>query len=90
LVDSLAIRSNIGGFGMKRAVIALCVALALGLAVHAQEKKVSDGPVGVPKLVIDATSHDFGRVKAGAALTHTFKIKNEGGAELNIQSVTPG
>ena len=75
---------------MKRLGIALLIVCAPFLAGSAQERKVSDEPAAAPKMVIDGTSHDFGRVKAGAALTHTFKIKNTGTIDLNIQSVTPG
>lgn len=44
-----------------------------------------------PKPVIkpDEESHDFGPVWVGPPLKHTFKIKNEGDAELLISKVKP-
>ena len=76
---------------MKKVGIALLLIICgLSFTVAAQERKVSDQPAAAPKMVIDGTAHDFGKVKAGAALTHTFKVKNTGKADLNIQSVTPG
>ena len=75
---------------MKKVGLALLIVCGLFLAVPAQERRVSDGPAAAPKMVIDSMAHDFGKVKAGPALTHTFKIKNVGTANLNIESVTPG
>ena len=62
------------------ALIVLCSPLSM-----AQEKKSVQ-----PKLVIDSLTHDFGEVKAGEPLSYQFKVKNEGGADLEIKSVTPG
>jgi Protein of unknown function (DUF1573) len=42
-----------------------------------------------PKLSMASFEHSFGKIKAGTPLTHTFKIKNEGKAPLEIKSVTP-
>ena len=75
---------------MKRVGTALAIICTLLVAALAQEHKVYDGPAAAPKMVIDSTAHDFGKVKAGVALTHTFKVKNVGTADLNIESVTPG
>ena len=43
-----------------------------------------------PKLVIASTEHNFGEVKAGEVLTHSFVVKNEGTADLEIKNVVPG
>lgn len=43
-----------------------------------------------PKLVIASPNHDFGQVKSGAPLSYSFRIKNEGKADLKIISVAPG
>ena len=75
---------------MKRLAFSLWIVSAVLVAAAAQERKVSDEPAPAPKMVIDATAHDFGRVKAGVDLSHTFKIKNVGKIDLNIQSVSPG
>lgn len=42
-----------------------------------------------PKLTMASLEHSFGKIKAGTPLNHTFKIKNEGTAALEIKSVTP-
>ncbi len=42
-----------------------------------------------PKLVIASPEHAFGKVKPGTPLTHTFKVRNEGKTNLEIQSVSP-
>jgi len=42
-----------------------------------------------PKLSMASFVYSFGKIKAGTPLTHTFKIKNEGKAVLEIKSVTP-
>ena len=44
-----------------------------------------------PKLAIESLRHDFGKVKdTGNPISHTFLVKNEGTADLEIESVTPG
>jgi hypothetical protein len=43
-----------------------------------------------PKLAIAKTEFDFGEVKAGEKLEHTFVLKNEGKANLEIKNVVPG
>ena len=75
---------------MKKFGTALLIICAIFLAASAQERRVSDDSTAAPKMAIDSTAHDFGKVKAGTALTHSFKIKNTGTADLQIQSVTPG
>lgn len=47
-------------------------------------------PNAAPVLVIESFTHDFGEVKPGDPLRYAFKIKNEGKADLLINSVTPG
>lgn len=42
-----------------------------------------------PKLMVEGTEHNFGKVKEGDEVSHTFKIKNEGAAELIIHNVSP-
>lgn len=51
----------------------------------------ADASVGpAPILVIESLTHDFGEVKAGTPLRYAFKIKNQGKADLLINSVAPG
>lgn len=65
------------------------VVLALALTAFAQET-AQPAAKGKPKLVIvEKPEFDFGKVKEGTEVTHTFKIKNEGTAELVIINVSP-
>ncbi len=45
---------------------------------------------GVPELVLEETVHDFGQVKQGDVLEHSFVIRNQGTAPLQIKNVRPG
>ena len=56
--------------------------LLLTVAAIAQDK--------APKLVLESTEHDFGKVKENAKVSHTFTLKNEGTADVVIESVAPG
>lgn len=47
------------------------------------------GQDGQPKAVYPAMVHDFGTVERGATLEHTFIVRNEGTAPLEILSVKP-
>jgi hypothetical protein len=74
---------------MKSKLILGAIALALALTSGALGQGKNATPAA-PKLVIAETDHNFGEVKAGEKLQHTFTFKNEGTADLVIQSVTPG
>ena len=43
-----------------------------------------------PKMVIKNQVFDFGKVKEGEDIQHTFQVFNEGGEALLIKNVTPG
>jgi hypothetical protein len=75
---------------IMRIITALVLALLFAIPAAAQEKQAPNQGGGAPKLVIAEVVHDFGEVKAGTPLRYSFKIKNEGKADLLIQSVTPG
>ena len=64
-------------------IACLTFAFVLGSASLAQQK------TGAPKLVVDKVDFDFGKVTEGKPLSHTFKLKNEGSAELVIKNVSP-
>jgi hypothetical protein len=70
--------------------IALGIGLVLGLAMCAvaQETQATTD-AGSPKLTMDSVVHDFGTVVSGTPLTFTFKVKNEGTADLLIKNVAP-
>ena len=74
---------------LKNLIFALALLAMISAAGMAQEK--SDQKAGgTPRLAIAETTHDFGEVKAGTPLKHSFKIKNEGSADLLIKNVAPG
>jgi len=65
--------------------IALIVAVVAAAAIVAAQQKET----GQPKLALDAFEHSFGTIKAGTPLKHSFPIKNEGRADLEIKNVIP-
>ena len=76
---------------------ALALLTLLVVSAAAQEKQPPAQPNGgsaasgaAPKLVIESYTHDFGEVKSGDPLRYAFKIKNDGNADLLINSVSPG
>lgn len=69
---------------VKLTGLAGALSLALAVTVLAQS-----GPAAEPKLVLDSAGHDFGKVTEGSEIVHTFKVKNEGTAELIIKNVSP-
>lgn len=68
---------------LKTGVLPWCLGL-LGLAVMAAPA-TAQGPRAVPVEPI----HDAGMVIRGEAIEHSFAIKNEGGAPLELRSVEP-
>jgi hypothetical protein len=62
--------------------------LALALAIAGSAFGQGAG-TAAPKLVVAEPEFNFGEVKAGAEIKHTFVVKNEGTAELLIKTVTP-
>jgi hypothetical protein len=74
---------------LKATFIALILVAAVAAAA-AQKKATNNAPeTGQPKLAMDSFEHSFGTVKAGTPLNHTFKVKNDGKASLEITSVSP-
>lgn len=69
-----------------RSLFTLLAILALSAIAFAQENAPS---TGAPKLKLEASSHDFGRVAEGSQVKHVFKVRNEGKAELIIKNVSP-
>ncbi|MBS1813223.1 MAG: DUF1573 domain-containing protein [Acidobacteria bacterium] len=66
---------------MKNCLTILSLLLTLTVTVLAQDK--------APKLVIESLEHNFGKVKEGQKISHTFQLKNEGTADLLIEDVAP-
>lgn len=81
---------------IRKAISAITLVALLVVPIAAQQTKSPNQPNGgsassaAPLMVIDAFTHDFGEVKAGAPLRYSFKVKNQGKADLLINSVSPG
>ena len=75
---------------MKWRSLILTLALAASLAVPAAAQGKQAEQSAEPKLVVSSFTHDFGEIKAGTPLTHSFIIKNQGKADLIIKNVAPG
>jgi hypothetical protein len=71
----------------KLALMAFSLILIFTFSVAANENKSN---AAAPKLVMAEQDHYFGAVKPGTPLTHSFKLKNTGDADLEIKSVAPG
>lgn len=73
-------------------LLSLIIALPLGAFAQAA---VQDAPEdektksAAPKIALVERDHNFGKVKEGEEVSHTFKIKNDGAAELVIHNVSP-
>ncbi|MCJ7593930.1 MAG: DUF1573 domain-containing protein [Desulfobacterales bacterium] len=64
--------------------------MVLGLAISSFWARPAAGqPLQGPRLVIEETVYDFGKVLEGQVIEHTFKILNKGNAVLHIQKVKP-
>ncbi|HMV86977.1 MAG TPA: DUF1573 domain-containing protein [Blastocatellia bacterium] len=76
---------------LKKITLAALLISALALTVFGQDQSKTENAEGkgAPKLVIDNTKFEFGKVKEGEEISHVFKIKNEGTAELVIVNVSP-
>ncbi len=59
-----------------------CSVLAL-VPVRAEAQSAKSGS----RIVLDAELHDFGTVKQGDVLEHSFKVSNTGGIPLEISDV---
>jgi len=43
-----------------------------------------------PKIVLEELKFDFGEVREGEAVSHTFRVLNRGDQPLEIRKVKPG
>lgn len=81
---------------IRKAISAIALVVMFVVPVAAQQNKSPNQPNGgsassaAPLMVIDSFTHDFGEVKAGSPLRYAFKVKNQGTADLLINSVSPG
>jgi hypothetical protein len=71
-----------------KATLALLPLLLLSVFAVTTDQKAAAN-VAKPKLVIESLEHSFGTVKPGTPLTFTFKVANQGDADLEITKVAP-
>ena len=69
-------------------IAVLILALAFTVNVLGQDK-AEQANKNAPKLSVEKPEYDLGKVEEGKEVTYTFKIKNEGNAELVIKNVSP-
>ena len=67
---------------MKKLLFVMTLAF-MAFSVQAQEEKEVDGPV----ITFEESSKDFGDIKQGDKVAHTFKLENTGNAPLIISNV---
>lgn len=70
---------------MKSSLISFLIFFVLAATVWAQDSSTAK----TPKVVIENLEHNFGQVKEGRKISHTFLVKNEGTADLQIEDVAP-
>jgi hypothetical protein len=74
---------------LKAATIALIFMAGMLIISTGKVKSAKSSDPAEPKLAIASFEHSFGTVVAGKPLNHTFKVKNEGTATLEIKNVSP-
>lgn len=76
----------------REVIFSGCLALAVVLffALGRAAGAADTGQEGKPSLSLSSTEHDFGQVREGKILSHDFKVRNTGKAELQIIEVRPG
>jgi hypothetical protein len=67
-----------------RSLAAILAVVALSSAAAGAEEKAADGP----RIRVEPESFDFGRALPGKTLRKEFTIRNFGGAELVIESIS--
>lgn len=53
-------------------------------------QQIDQEQAGVPIMVLEESTHDFGEVSEGDVVTHDFRVVNKGAAALEIKNVKPG
>lgn len=78
--------------GIKLAV-AIVAALAILSGCHSASKPRTDthgaDSSGVPQIAFKSDFFDFGQIKPGEKVSHTFRFTNRGNAPLIVKSVIP-
>jgi hypothetical protein len=78
-----------GRSGIMRSMALTCL-VGLVVLVSLSGFAADTGQEGKPSLSLSSTEHDFGQVREGKILSHDFKVRNTGKAELQIIEVRPG
>lgn len=76
----------------SKTTLPLLAACLVILTTYAPTKSLNTAHAAMsaaPKLVIESLEHSFGKIAPGTPLTYTFKVRNEGDAELEIKNVSP-
>ena len=71
--------------GRPRATLTACLILALSAPAFGQV--VQPAKKGQPKLVVENSTHHWGRLLKGEKYDHTFTVRNDGDAPLLIEKV---
>lgn len=74
---------------MKKTIILILACVVVAVAVAQQVASVKKINPGIPSAVFawTETTHDFGKIKIGAPVTHEFTFTNSGNEPLIITSV---
>ena len=73
-----------------RTVFFACFFFVLGIALAQGAQEAVKEQTAVPVIVVEESIHDFGQVSQGEAVTHDFRVLNQGTAPLEIKKVKPG
>jgi hypothetical protein len=73
-----------------RTVFFACFFFVLGIGLAQGAQAVVEEQTAVPVIVVEESIHDFGQVSQGEAVTHDFRVLNQGTAPLEIKKVKPG
>lgn len=66
-----------------KTICLIFLVFALVVAVHAEVA------VSGPQIIIDERTFDFGAIKEGVSIEHSFKVLNKGDQVLEIEKVKP-
>ena len=78
-----------GRFDIMRNMVVTCL-VGVVVLVSLSGFAADTGQEGKPSLSLSSAEHDFGQVREGKILSHDFKVRNTGKAELQIIEVRPG
>jgi hypothetical protein len=91
-IDIFAIRENRGGnmISVVRTFLGACLFVALCTGFVRSAEEAGQKQDGVPIIILEEPTFDFGQVSQGEVVTHDFRVVNNGTAPLEIKQVKPG